>query len=243
MNYLATFDIQKPHQLVWLIFGIQRFFLIKQFNLSIFLFQKLNIEDYNIKHHLLYQHYIMSTTMTHVQACNIFGILPEFISTVNEAILNNDVIRMINDDNNKIDPKTLIQARKMVLDAQKNPCLLIPTSLTPTVCNFGDKCRYKATNSCRYYHPTNMATPNLPSTVRQIQSEATTSTTVNEPHQSLFLNIVESFTPVGPPTKVCHYGKECNNAKCKFLHRYTTQNQLPNGGVSTVNVETYNVFW
>jgi hypothetical protein len=188
----------------------------------------------------------MSTTMTYSQACEMFGILPEFISTVSEASINGDVIRMINDDNNTIDPKTIVQARKMILDALKNPCLLIPIPPTATVCKFGVNCRYNATNSCRYYHqPTKMATPNLPPTVRRMQSEATTTTTsqpANE-QQSVFLNIFDSFAQVSPPTNVCHRGKDCKNNKCKNLHRYTTQNPLPNGGFTTVNVETYNVFW
>ena len=191
----------------------------------------------------------MSATMTHIQACKLLDISPEFISTVSEASLNGDVIRMINDDNNTIDPKTILHARKMVLDALKNPCLLIPIPPTATVCKFGLNCRYNAKNSCRYYHqPTKMATPNLPPTVQRMQSEATNATTAtaaqpaNE-QQSVFLNIVDSFAQVAPPTKVCHSGKECANTKCKNLHRYTTQNQLPNGGITTVNVETYNVFW
>ena len=192
----------------------------------------------------------MSATMTHIQACKLLDISPEFISTVSEASLNGDVIRMINDDNNTIDPKTILHARKMILDALKNPCLLIPVPPTATVCKFGLNCRYNATNSCRYYHqPTKMATPNLPPTVRRMQSEATTTSTttatniVNDPVQSVFLNIVDSFAKVSPPTKVCHRGKECNNTKCKNLHRYTTEKVLPNGGIATVNTETYNVVW
>jgi hypothetical protein len=210
----------------------------------------------------------MTTTINHKHACQIFDISPDFLYTVSEKNVNDIYFGLIDNATTYSEQKKLIDARKLVLDAIKNPAVLIPIPDGVIVCKFGDNCWYNKTKTCRnYHHPIEMAMPNLPPKTGSTKPNlSTTEGSVKHPPSyesyrsaskvsfddnsinNVHLNISDIFeqnfdfnTNHPIPNKKCSIGDACKKKHCKLMHRFTKEEILPCGKKIFMKVERYNI--